>query len=59
MPESKMLWMGKPVEDLDKETLLKAVYFLGKENRELRADRDRWRQNGKAIEYLMAGDYYP
>ena len=37
-----MLWKGTPVEELSREELLKAAYYLANENRRVRQERDMW-----------------
>jgi hypothetical protein len=49
------LWMGRPMDELTREELLDVIAYCGCEIQSLRGDRDRWRQSGDAIKYLMAG----
>lgn len=49
------IWMGRPMEELTRDELLEAVEWCGREIQSLRADRDRWRESGDALKYLMAG----
>ena len=46
-------WKGRPMETLKREELLEAVEYLCQENLALREDRDRWRQSGNAIKYML------
>lgn len=46
-------WKGRPMETLEREELLEAVEYLCQENLALREDRDRWRQSGNAINYMI------
>lgn len=48
-------WMGRPMTDLSRDELLEVVEWCGREMQSMRADRDRWRESGDAIKYLMAG----
>ena len=47
-------WKGRPMETLEREELLEAVEYLCRENLALREDRDRWRQSGNAIKYMLS-----
>ena len=49
------LWMGRPMDELTREELLAVIEYCGREIQTLRGDRERWRQSGDAIKYLMAG----
>ena len=48
-------WMGRPINELTREELLDVVDRCRLEIESLRGDRDRWRQSGDALKYLMAG----
>jgi cell division ATPase FtsA len=48
-------WFGRPIQDLSHEELLKVVEHCGEEILKLTSDRDRWRQSGDPVKYLMAG----
>jgi hypothetical protein len=47
-------WMGRPINELTREELLEVVEWCGREIQNLRSDRDRWRESGSSINYLMA-----
>ena len=46
------LWYGVPLNELTNEQLHDVVAYLGRENRELRLDRDRWKRAGDPVKYL-------
>ena len=48
-------WMGRPMDELTREELLDVAEWCGREIDYLRGDRDRWRESGDALTYLMAG----
>jgi hypothetical protein len=48
-------WFGRPIQDLSREELLKVVEHCGEEIQKLTSDRNRWRQSGDPVKYLMAG----
>ncbi|MFN7610083.1 MAG: hypothetical protein ACK5QX_03975 [bacterium] len=48
-------WFGRPIDELTREELLEVVEWCGREILSLRADRDRWRESGDSLKYLMAG----
>lgn len=48
-------WMGRPMDELTREELLEVVEWCGRDIERLRGDRDRWRESGDALKYLMAG----
>ena len=47
-------WYGRPVQDLSREELLQVVEYCGAEIQKLTTDRNRWRQSGDPVKYLMA-----
>jgi len=53
MNKTVTTWMGKNLEDLSKEELIKVVEYCAKQMEDLRQDRDRWRKSGNALQYLM------
>lgn len=48
-------WMGIPVDQLDKDELIKVVEWCGQEIQRLQKDRDRWRDAGDPLKYLLKG----
>jgi hypothetical protein len=48
-------WLGRPVDELTREELLEVVEWCWREILSLREDRDRWRESGDSLKYLMAG----
>jgi hypothetical protein len=46
-------WKGQMLETLSREELIEAVNWLRREAETLREDRDRWRQSGSAIKYML------
>jgi hypothetical protein len=56
MPTPKVVvWMGRRIDELDKNELLEVVNYCAAEIEAIRADRDRWREAGDAAKYLMNG----
>jgi hypothetical protein len=47
--------MGRPIEELTREELLEVVEWLWGDIQSLRSDRDRWRESGDAIKYMLSG----
>jgi hypothetical protein len=47
-------WCGRPVTELSREELLEVIEYCGTEIQRLTDDRNRWRQSGDALKYLMA-----
>jgi hypothetical protein len=46
-------WKGKEIDTLSREELIEAVNWFSREMQTLREDRDRWRQSGSAIKYML------
>lgn len=46
-------WMGTPINDLDRDELVKVVEWCGQEIQRLQKDRDRWVAAGDPLKYLM------
>lgn len=53
MQNTVITWMGQKLEDLSKEELIKAIEYSAKEIERLQQDRDRWRNSGDTLKYLM------
>jgi hypothetical protein len=47
-------WYGRHVQDLSREELLQVVEYCGAEIQKLTTDRNRWKQSGDPVKYLMA-----
>lgn len=48
-------WLGQKLSDLSKQELIEALEYAVKEIEKLRQDRDRWRNSGDPLKYLMEG----
>ncbi len=46
-------WFGKPIEDLDRNELLKIIKHLSDLCEELKVDRDLWKTTGDVTKYLI------
>ena len=46
-------WMGTPIDDLEREELLKVIEWCCQEIQRLQKDRDRWFAAGDPLKYLM------